>query len=94
MAVWVKHSKKTTQNYWGRVEKLLNLPERFIFKNHASLQVKKKEKKRREELPAVDLECEPSCSLQRLLQCDSMFSIGYKCVKNLKWVFCVLPEVE
>ena len=49
MAVLVKHSKKTTRKYWGRVEKLLDLPEHCVYmllKSDASLQVKKKLKMR------------------------------------------------
>lgn len=34
-----------------------------------------------------------SCSAQQLL-CDSTFSIGYKCVRNPKWVVCVPAGAE
>lgn len=61
----------------------------YLFsKNQTVLQVKKKE-----ELLAVVWSVRSSCSAQQLL-CDSAFSIGYKCVRNPKWVVCVPAGAE
>lgn len=42
--VWVKHFKIRAQNYWRRVEKLLNLPELFFLREPGFPEGQKKEK--------------------------------------------------
>lgn len=84
MALWMKHSEKTTQGEGGRsCWTCLNIL--CIYFQRIKLPYRSKKKGKWEELLAVVWSVRCSCSAQQLLR-DSTFSIGYKCVRNPKWV--------
>lgn len=92
MALWMKHSEQTTQGEGGRsCWTCLNIL--CIYFQRIKLPYRSKKKGKWEELLAVVWSVRCSCSAQQLLR-DSAFSIGYKCVRNPKWVVCVPAGAE
>lgn len=92
MALWMKHSEKTTQGE-GRTSCWTCLNILCIYFQRIKLPYRSKKKRKWEELLAVVWGVRCSCSAQQLLR-DSAFSIGYKCVRNPKGVVCVPAGAE